>query len=129
MIKHYSGKTENQIVENRTATDATTADQEKNSNNNSSIKPAATADRSAFSRLRSVSTFLSNLKRDTEMPAKVPMYLKNSHGGKQKKLREILSADMISMPINGEFKHTAHVGRGDGDMFGDTTFLTVSSLL
>lgn len=62
------------------------------------------------------------------MPAKAPMYLKASgkngagHKG-PKKLRELLSADMISPPL-GDFRHTAHVGRGGSDdMFGDTSFL------
>ncbi|XP_039252066.2 uncharacterized protein LOC120329484 [Styela clava] len=62
------------------------------------------------------------------MPAKAPMYLKaggkNGAGNKgSKKLRELLSADMISPPL-GDFRHTAHVGRGGSDdMFGDTSFL------
>ncbi|XP_076817810.1 uncharacterized protein LOC143463257 [Clavelina lepadiformis] len=64
------------------------------------------------------------------MPAKAPIYLK-SGGGKNgagtgkggKKLRELLSAEMISLPL-GDFRHMAHVGRGgDDDMFGDTAFL------
>ncbi|XP_002125304.2 cdc42 effector protein 2 [Ciona intestinalis] len=63
------------------------------------------------------------------MPAKAPIYLKagagkngygNSKGGK--KLRELLSTEMISPPL-GDFRHMAHVGRGADDMFGDTTFL------
>jgi len=60
------------------------------------------------------------------MPAKAPMYLKNGYGdGKGgKKLREILSTEMISLPL-GDFRHTAHVGRGGSkDMFGDTKFLS-----
>ena len=64
------------------------------------------------------------------MPAKAPMYLKNGYGdGKGgKKLREILSTEMISLPL-GDFRHTAHVGRGGSkDMFGDTKFLSVSAL-
>lgn len=62
------------------------------------------------------------------MPAKTPIYLKSSgkNGGglkSGKKLREILSTDMISPPL-GDFRHMAHVGRGGtDDMFGDTSFL------
>lgn len=58
------------------------------------------------------------------MPAKAPIYLKNAGGNKgNKKLREILSTDMISAPL-GDFRHTAHVGRGGSrDMFGDTSFI------
>jgi len=66
------------------------------------------------------------------MPAKAPIYLKanggktgHAHGKQGKKLRELLSTDMISPPL-GDFRHMAHVGRGGaGDMFGDTSFLQV----
>nr|CAB3229248.1 cdc42 effector protein 3 [Phallusia mammillata] len=66
------------------------------------------------------------------MPAKAPIYLKpgggkNGHGNGKggKKLRELLSTDMISPPL-GDFRHMAHVGRGGSmDMFGDTSFLQV----
>lgn len=49
---------------------------------------------------------------------------KSPSGAKgSKKLREILSTDMISPPL-GDFRHMAHVGRGGSDdMFGDTSFL------
>ena len=66
------------------------------------------------------------------MPAKAPIYLKQNSskngvtgGRSSKKLREILSTEMISPPL-GDFRHMAHVGRGGkDDMFGDTTFLQV----
>ena len=68
------------------------------------------------------------------MPAKAPIYLKatnakttNTNGRGGKKLREVLSTEMISLPL-GDFRHTAHVGRGADDVFGDTTFLQVSFL-
>ncbi|XP_072885478.1 cdc42 effector protein 2 [Hemitrygon akajei] len=59
------------------------------------------------------------------MPAKTPMYLKTStpKRGKKPKLRDVLSGDMISPPL-GDFRHSAHIGRGgEGDMFGDISFL------
>jgi len=78
-----------------------------------------------------VLTVSTKSKKD-KMPAKTPIYLKQNTGkngnvgGKGgKKLREILSTDMISPPL-GDFRHMAHVGRGGkDDMFGDTTFLQV----
>lgn len=56
------------------------------------------------------------------MSTKVPIYLKrNSRKGK--KLRDLLSSDMISPPL-GDFRHTIHIGSGgDGDVFGDISFL------
>ncbi|KAJ3591232.1 hypothetical protein NHX12_009178 [Muraenolepis orangiensis] len=59
------------------------------------------------------------------MPAKTPMYLKNTtpKRGKKLRLRDILSGDMISPPL-GDMRHSAHVGAdGEGDMFGDVGFL------
>nr|XP_033812825.1 cdc42 effector protein 2 [Geotrypetes seraphini]XP_033812826.1 cdc42 effector protein 2 [Geotrypetes seraphini]XP_033812827.1 cdc42 effector protein 2 [Geotrypetes seraphini]XP_033812828.1 cdc42 effector protein 2 [Geotrypetes seraphini] len=58
------------------------------------------------------------------MSTKVPIYLKRgSRKGKREKLRDILSSDMISPPL-GDFRHTIHIGsRGEGDMFGDVSFL------
>ncbi|GCB83243.1 cdc42 effector protein 2 [Scyliorhinus torazame] len=59
------------------------------------------------------------------MPAKTPMYLKTStpKRGKKLRLRDVLSSDMISPPL-GDFRHSAHIGRGgEGDMFGDISFL------
>ncbi|XP_055519752.1 cdc42 effector protein 2 [Leucoraja erinacea] len=59
------------------------------------------------------------------MPAKTPMYLKTStpKRGKKQRLRDVLSGDMISPPL-GDFRHSAHIGRaGEGDMFGDISFL------
>lgn len=59
------------------------------------------------------------------MPAKTPIYLKTStpKRGKKLKLRDILSGDMISPPL-GDFRHSAHVGpAGEGDMFGDVSFM------
>lgn len=58
------------------------------------------------------------------MSAKVPIYLKRgSRKGKKEKLRDLLSSDMISPPL-GDFRHTIHIGSGgDGDMFGDISFL------
>lgn len=55
---------------------------------------------------------------------KVPIYLKrSSRRGKKEKLRDILSSDMISPPL-GDFRHTIHIGSGgEGDMFGDISFL------
>ncbi|XP_001365926.1 cdc42 effector protein 2-like [Monodelphis domestica] len=58
------------------------------------------------------------------MSAKVPIYLKRgSRKGKKEKLRDLLSSDMISPPL-GDFRHTIHIGSGgEGDMFGDISFL------
>ncbi|KAK6470671.1 cdc42 effector protein 3-like [Huso huso] len=59
------------------------------------------------------------------MPAKTPIYLKTStpKRGKKLKLRDVLSVDMISPPL-GDFRHSAHVGpAGEGDMFGDVSFM------
>ncbi|XP_028983510.1 cdc42 effector protein 3 [Betta splendens] len=59
------------------------------------------------------------------MPAKAPIYLKptNNKKGKKCRLRDILSPDMISPPL-GDFRHTIHIGRGgEGDAFGDMSFL------
>ncbi|XP_076832422.1 cdc42 effector protein 2 [Brachyhypopomus gauderio] len=59
------------------------------------------------------------------MPAKTPMYLKPSppKRGKTLRLRDMLSANMISPPL-GDLQHSAHVGpEGEGDMFGDVGFL------
>ncbi|XP_070622460.1 cdc42 effector protein 2 [Erythrolamprus reginae] len=55
---------------------------------------------------------------------KVPIYLKRgSRRGKKEKLRDILSSEMISPPL-GDFRHTIHIGnQGEGDMFGDISFL------
>uniref|UniRef100_UPI00398E7CDD cdc42 effector protein 2-like n=1 Tax=Pristiophorus japonicus TaxID=55135 RepID=UPI00398E7CDD len=58
------------------------------------------------------------------MSAKAPIYLKRaSRKGKKEKLRDILSSDMISSPL-GDFRHTIHIGSGgEGDVFGDISFL------
>ncbi|XP_068597411.1 cdc42 effector protein 3 [Brachionichthys hirsutus] len=59
------------------------------------------------------------------MPAKAPIYLKatSSKKGKKCRLRDILSPDMISPPL-GDFRHTIHIGKGgEGDAFGDMSFL------
>ena len=62
---------------------------------------------------------------DVIMPAKAPIYLKTKNGKDGKRYREALSAEMISHPL-GDVRHTAHVGHGSDDVFGDTTFLKVS---
>jgi len=65
------------------------------------------------------------------MPAKAPVIKPTNskpgsvNGRGNKRLREMLSTEMISLPM-GDFRHTAHVGRGADDVFGDTTFLQVS---
>ncbi|XP_066495130.1 cdc42 effector protein 2-like [Tiliqua scincoides] len=59
------------------------------------------------------------------MPAKTPIYLKTStpRRGRQLRLRDVLSGDMISPPL-GDFRHSAHIGPdGEGDMFGELGFL------
>ncbi|XP_062909203.1 cdc42 effector protein 2-like [Mobula hypostoma] len=59
------------------------------------------------------------------MSVKSPIYLKTvlTKKGKKPKLREVLSADMISPPL-GDFHHKLHIGRrGEGDTFGDLSFL------
>ncbi|XP_029475831.1 cdc42 effector protein 2-like [Rhinatrema bivittatum] len=59
------------------------------------------------------------------MPAKTPIYLKTStpKRGKKVKLRDVLSGAMISPPL-GDFRHSAHIGLdGEGDMFGELSFL------
>ena len=64
------------------------------------------------------------------MSTKNPPYLKSNgkhvaaSGKEGKKLRETLTTEMISLPI-GDVRHTAHVGRGADDIFGDTAFLQV----
>ncbi|OCT83986.1 hypothetical protein XELAEV_18022124mg [Xenopus laevis] len=59
-------------------------------------------------------------KESGKMSAKAPIYLKRST--RKGKLRDILSPDMISPPL-GDFRHTIHIGSGEGDMFGDISFL------
>uniref|UniRef100_A0A8D2L3P2 CRIB domain-containing protein n=1 Tax=Varanus komodoensis TaxID=61221 RepID=A0A8D2L3P2_VARKO len=59
------------------------------------------------------------------MPAKTPIYLKTStpKRGRKRRLRDVLSSDMISLPL-GDFRHSAHIGLdGEGDMFGELSFL------
>ncbi|XP_078262307.1 cdc42 effector protein 2-like [Rhinoraja longicauda] len=59
------------------------------------------------------------------MSIKTPIYLKIGMNKKDKKhkLREVLSADMISPPL-GDFHHKSHIGnKGESDMFGDISFL------
>lgn len=59
------------------------------------------------------------------MSSKAPIYLKRrSRKGKKEKLRDLLSSDMISPPL-GDFRHTIHIGSGDGgdNFFGDLSFL------
>ncbi|XP_053253595.1 cdc42 effector protein 2-like [Podarcis raffonei] len=59
------------------------------------------------------------------MPAKTPIYLKTStpKRGRKLRLRDVLSSDMISPPL-GDFRHSAHIGLdGEGDMFGELSFL------
>ncbi|XP_069773330.1 cdc42 effector protein 2 [Narcine bancroftii] len=59
------------------------------------------------------------------MSVKTPIYLKTAlpSKGKKLKLREVLSADMISPPL-GDFHHKSHIGRkGESDTFGDISFL------
>lgn len=59
------------------------------------------------------------------MPAKTPIYLKTStpRRGRKLRLRDVLSSDMISPPL-GDFRHSAHIGLdGEGDMFGELSFL------
>uniref|UniRef100_A0A8C8SV89 CRIB domain-containing protein n=1 Tax=Pelusios castaneus TaxID=367368 RepID=A0A8C8SV89_9SAUR len=59
------------------------------------------------------------------MPAKTPIYLKTStpKRGRKLRLRDVLSSDMISPPL-GDFRHSAHIGPdGEGDMFGELSFL------
>ncbi|KAJ6663846.1 hypothetical protein lerEdw1_009925 [Lerista edwardsae] len=60
-----------------------------------------------------------------EMPAKTPIYVKTSTPRRRRKLRlrDVLSSDMISPPL-GDFRHSAHIGLdGEGDMFGELSFL------
>lgn len=54
------------------------------------------------------------------MSTKAPIYLKRS--SRKGKLRDVLSPDMISPPL-GDFRHTIHIGSGEGDVFGDISFL------
>ncbi|XP_053304886.1 cdc42 effector protein 2 [Spea bombifrons] len=54
------------------------------------------------------------------MSTKAPIYLKR--GSRKGKLRDLLSPDMISPPL-GDFRHTIHIGSGEGDVFGDMSFL------
>ncbi|XP_075043847.1 cdc42 effector protein 2 [Mixophyes fleayi] len=54
------------------------------------------------------------------MSTKAPIYLKR--GTRKGKLRDVLSPDMISPPL-GDFRHTIHIGSGEGDVFGDVSFL------
>ncbi|XP_067847286.1 cdc42 effector protein 2-like [Heptranchias perlo] len=59
------------------------------------------------------------------MSVKTPIYLKTGSPkkGKKVKLRDVLSADMISPPL-GDFRHRSHIGRsGESDTFGDMSFL------
>ncbi|XP_075693294.1 cdc42 effector protein 2 [Rhinoderma darwinii] len=54
------------------------------------------------------------------MSTKAPIYLKRR--SRKGKLRDVLSPDMISPPL-GDFRHTIHIGSGEGDIFGDISFL------
>ncbi|XP_067895763.1 cdc42 effector protein 2-like isoform X2 [Heterodontus francisci] len=59
------------------------------------------------------------------MSVKMPIYLKTGSPKKSKKvkLRDVLSADMISRPL-GDFRHRSHIGKsGESDTFGDMSFL------
>ncbi|XP_078089635.1 cdc42 effector protein 2-like [Mustelus asterias] len=59
------------------------------------------------------------------MSIKTPIYLKTGSPKKSKKvkLRDVLSADMISPPL-GDFRHRSHIGKsGESDTFGDVSFL------
>nr|XP_020642869.1 cdc42 effector protein 2-like isoform X1 [Pogona vitticeps] len=68
---------------------------------------------------------IARLPAGPEMPAKTPIYLKTStpKRGRKLRLRDVLSSDMISPPL-GDFRHSAHIGLdGEGDMFGELSFL------
>ncbi|GCB70256.1 cdc42 effector protein 2-like [Scyliorhinus torazame] len=59
------------------------------------------------------------------MSIKTPIFLKTGSPKKSKKvkLRDVLSADMISPPL-GDFRHRSHIGKsGESDTFGDMSFL------
>ncbi|XP_078419165.1 cdc42 effector protein 2-like [Cetorhinus maximus] len=58
------------------------------------------------------------------MSVKTPIYLKTGSPKKSKvKLRDVLTADMISPPL-GDFRHRSHIGKsGESDTFGDMSFL------
>ncbi|MBN3305059.1 cdc42 effector protein 3 [Amia ocellicauda] len=59
------------------------------------------------------------------MPLKTSLYLKSASARwpKKHKRKEVLSVNMISLPL-GDFRHLSHIGSGDsGETFGDLTFL------
>ncbi|XP_072345398.1 cdc42 effector protein 2-like [Scyliorhinus torazame] len=58
------------------------------------------------------------------MSAKAPICVKRTtRRGKKEKLRDILSSEMISLPL-ADFRHTIHIGSGgEDDIFGDISFL------
>ncbi|XP_048394400.1 cdc42 effector protein 2-like [Stegostoma tigrinum] len=59
------------------------------------------------------------------MSIRTSIHFKTGTAGKSKKmkLRDVLSADMISPPL-GDFCHRSHIGRsGESDTFGDMSFL------
>ncbi|XP_048448814.1 cdc42 effector protein 2-like [Rhincodon typus] len=59
------------------------------------------------------------------MSIRTSIHFKTGTAGKSKKmkLRDVLSADMISPPL-GDFCHRSHIGKsGESDTFGDMSFL------
>ncbi|KAK1158888.1 cdc42 effector protein 3-like [Acipenser oxyrinchus oxyrinchus] len=57
------------------------------------------------------------------MPRKSSLFMRSSAAKRvrKQKMKEVLHADMISMPL-GDFRHLSHIGR-DEDPFGDLSFL------
>uniref|UniRef100_W5NMF7 CRIB domain-containing protein n=2 Tax=Lepisosteus oculatus TaxID=7918 RepID=W5NMF7_LEPOC len=59
------------------------------------------------------------------MPLKSSLHLKSPspRWSKKQKRKEVLSVNMISLPL-GDFRHLSHIGSGgSGDTFGDLSFL------
>ena len=51
--------------------------------------------------------------------------LKSGNFPNMRMKKKQLCREMISKPLGGTMRHTAHVGMDYGDVFGDTTFLKV----
>ncbi|XP_041132012.1 cdc42 effector protein 3-like [Polyodon spathula] len=63
------------------------------------------------------------------MPRKSSLFMRSlvAKRSRKQKMKEVLNADMISMPL-GDFRHLSHIGR-DEDPFGDLSFLQGSHKL
>lgn len=79
-------------------------------------------------RLRIYTTFYANIP--SKMPLRASLYRKQASGrwsGRNSKRREVLSVNMISLPL-ADFRHISHIGN-NADSFGDLSFLKMGHSL